>query len=211
MKRRYPIASLAAFAGFLLAFASQCSLGQPPGGKGGFGPPGGQQRKILKDFDTNKDGWLNQEERAAARDSLKNNDGGFGGKGGFGKGFGKGGGEPTKPGPHVEPGEVKNFPDKGLYESTVLRTVFLEFENKNWEQELQDFHGTDVEVPATLTVDGKKYSNVGVHFRGMSSYMMVPMGWNRWKRSSGRPPMNPRRVVAAACLFEPSPISAASS
>ena len=74
---------------------------------------------------------------------------------------------------------MKNYPDKGLYEPTVLRTVFLEFENKDWEKELQDFHGTDVEVPATLIVDGKKYSNVGVHFRGMSSYMMVPMGGKR--------------------------------
>src|SRR5262249_4241501 len=34
----------------------------------------------------------------------------------------------------------------------------------------------DVEVPATLTVDGKKYPNVGIHFRGMSSYMGVPAG-----------------------------------
>jgi len=34
-------------------------------------------------------------------------------------------------------------------------------------------------VPATLTVDGKKYPNVGVHFRGMSSYFMVPAGHKR--------------------------------
>src|SRR6185436_7311808 len=47
------------------------------------------------------------------------------------------------------------------------------------EAELEDFHSTDVEVPATLTVDGKKFPNVGVHFRGMSSYMMVPAGCKR--------------------------------
>jgi len=32
---------------------------------------------------------------------------------------------------------------------------------------------------ALLTVDGKKYANVGVHFRGMSSYGMVPAGSKR--------------------------------
>ena len=30
-----------------------------------------------------------------------------------------------------------------------------------------------------MTVDGKKYPNVGAHFRGMSSYFMVPMGSKR--------------------------------
>ena len=46
---------------------------------------------------------------------------------------------------------------------------------------MQDFHGTDVDVPCTVTVDGKTCDkNVGVHFRGMSSpYMMVPMGSKR--------------------------------
>ena len=187
MSHRLFGAVFAAVAGFLLTFVAQDGLGQPPGGKGGgfgqpggkgFGPPGGQQRKIVKDFDKNGDGWLNQEERAAARESLKNAGGGFGKGFGGPKGLGKGG-EPGKPGPKVTPGEVKNFPEAKLYEPTVLRTIFLEFESKDWEQELQDFHGTDVDVPATLTVDGRKHANVGVHFRGMSSYMGVGMGSKR--------------------------------
>jgi spore coat protein CotH len=74
---------------------------------------------------------------------------------------------------------VKSYPKASLYEPTVLRTLFLEFENSDWEAELADFKGTDVEVPATLTVDGKKYPTVGVHFRGMSSYMMVGPGYKR--------------------------------
>ena len=57
--------------------------------------------------------------------------------------------------------------------------MFLEFENDEWEQELSDFHNTDVEVPAKLIVDGKEYADVGVHFRGSSSYMMVPAGYKR--------------------------------
>jgi spore coat protein CotH len=65
--------------------------------------------------------------------------------------------------------------DSGTHAATLSRY----FENQDWEAELSDFHGSDVEVPATLTVDGKKYPNVGVHFRGMSSYGMVPVGSKR--------------------------------
>ncbi len=171
-------------AGLLLAAATACA--QPPGGGfgGGFGgPPGGQERKILKDYDKNKDGWLNAEERKVAREAIKRDGGPGGGRrgGGFGPpgGFGGRGGEPTKPGPHVDPKDAKSFPDAKLYDPNVLRTVFLEFENKDWEQELEDFHGTDVDVPATVTVDGKTYKNVGIHFRGMSSYMGVRAGQKR--------------------------------
>ena len=165
-----------------VVFSSRPATSQPPGGGkgGGFGPPGGEERKIVKDFDTNSDGWLNRDERVAARAAAKKGGGfgGFGPKGGFG---GKGGDRGTpKPGPAVRPEEVKPAPaDAPLYDPAVLRTVFLEFENKDWEQELQDFHGTDVDVPATLVVDGKRYPNVGVHFRGMSSYMGVGAGFKR--------------------------------
>jgi hypothetical protein len=167
----------------LLALTAADGLGQPPDQKDffqkkGFGGPfGGGERKIVKDHDRDGDGRLNTDERAAARAALKTQGGG---KGGFGMkmGFGKGG-EPGRPGPTVAPSEVKNYPNAALYEGTVLRTLFLEFENKDWETELQDFHGTDVEVPCTLTVDGKKYPNVGVHFRGMSSYGGVPAGSKR--------------------------------
>src|SRR4051812_15295440 len=173
---------------FVLALAPD-GLGQPDPkgdfkdfGKKGFGGPGGMfgggTRKVLKDFDKDGDGRLNAEERQAAREALKKQGGGFGGPGGKG-GFGRGNQEPPNPGPRVKPEDVQTYPDKPLYEPTVLRTLFLTFENKDWEQELQDFHGTDVEVPATLVVDGKSYPNVGVHFRGMSSYMMVPAGSKR--------------------------------
>lgn len=152
-----------------------------PGGKGGFGfgPPGGQTRKILKDFDKDKNGWLNAEERKEAREVAKS--GGRGGKGGFGPpgGFGRGKQEPPKPGPKVKPNEVQNYPGKPLYDPNVLRTIFIDFENADWESEMEDFHGTDVEVPATVTVDGKKYPSVGFHFRGMSSYGGVSAGFKR--------------------------------
>jgi spore coat protein CotH len=165
-----------------------------PGGPGGNrffgsgGPMGGAERKIAKQFDKNGDGWLNLDERKAARELLakqpQRGRGGPGGRGPGGRGpggVGPGGGEEAgKQGPKVSPDEAKTFSDEvSLYDPTVLRTLFLEFENPDWEAELEEFHNTDVEVPATLTVDGKKYPNVGVHFRGMSSYGGVRRGSKR--------------------------------
>lgn len=78
----------------------------------------------------------------------------------------------------VAPSEVK--PVEGeLYDPSILRTIFLDFEQSDWEKELEVFHDTDVDVPATMTVDGKEYPGVGIRFRGMSSYRMVPSGSKR--------------------------------
>lgn len=171
----------------------------PPGGPG-FGPGGpmGATRKILSEFDRDGNHMLDKDERQAAREALKAQPqgrqgprGGFS-PGGFGPGgpmsgrapgppgFGRRGDQPTpEPGAHIEPSGVKSYPDAALYEPSILRTLFLNFENSDWEAELQEFHGTDVDVPATLTVDGTTYPNVGVHFRGMSSYMGVAPGYKR--------------------------------
>ena len=178
-----------------LGFAALLALplmAQPPGGgfpggggPGGFGggPPGGVTRKILKEFDKNSDGWLNAEERKPAREAAsKGGGGGFpgGGRGPGGPGGGMGrNSEPAKKGQTIKPEEVKTFTGAKLYDLATFRTIFLEFENPDWEKELQDFHGTDVDVPATATIDGKKYPVVGVHFRGMSSYMGVPATFKR--------------------------------
>lgn len=217
-------------------------------------PPGmnGEERQLLDQFDADKNGWLNQEERKKARDFLKENPtrgrgpggpggpggrgpggfwgpddrgpggrgpGGFGGPdfgGPGGPGFGgpdgfRGPGGPNERGPGERgpggrgrgrggpggggPGGGGNRPaaSKGreiakssvspmqgdLYDLNVFRTIFIDFENEDWESELEDFHGTDVDVVATVTVDGKAYEGVGIHFRGASSYGMVPAGYKR--------------------------------
>jgi hypothetical protein len=149
--------------------------GPPPfGGRG----PMGQELKIVKQFDKDKDGRLNHDERKVARGWLAENS--FGGRGFFGGGRRGGRGlPPGTPGRALGPTEVKTYTDQPLYAPTVLRTLFLRFENADWEQELAAFNNTDVEVPAVVTVDGKVYKDVGVHFRGMSSYMMVPEGSKR--------------------------------
>lgn len=156
----------------------------PPGGRGGFGPPGfgpgggGEPLKLVEEFDQDENGWLNREERSAAREQAKSETGGRRGgpPGGGRRGFNR---ESAEPGRKVSAESVQQYPDAGLYDAATLRTLFFEFENEDWEKELEDFRNTDVEVTATLTVDGQKYPNVGMRFRGASSYFMIPTGYKR--------------------------------
>jgi hypothetical protein len=156
-------------------------IGPPPGMGGPGGPMGGQERKLVKQFDKDGDGRLNLKERTAAREQAKTDGPGMGGRRGFGPPPGLGGqNEPeVSEGPRVNPSDVPSYAGKPLYASDILRTLFLDFEEADWESALEDFHNTDVELPGTLTVDGKKYTGVGVHFRGMSSYGMVRAGHKR--------------------------------
>lgn len=160
--------------------------GPPPGGGPGRfgGPPTGvrEDRKIVAQFDKNGDKRLDLVERKAAREFLaKNPEGrGPGGRGPRGpRGPREDSATPPTPGAKVPLAEAKTYVGSPLYASNIVRTFFLEFEAADWEKELSDFHGTDVEVPAKLTVDGKSYTDVGVHFRGSSSYMMVGEGRKR--------------------------------
>ena len=61
----------------------------------------------------------------------------------------------------------------------MLRTFFIQFENDDWEKELASSTTPTSKCPATLTVDGKVYKDVGVHFRGASSFFGVPEGLKR--------------------------------
>ena len=171
----------------------------PPGGfPGGFpggGPPGfGGELALVERFDTDSDGRLDRAERQAAREAAQSERPARGGRGGPGRGGPPGGGPfgggpfgggpgreraPAVPGPRMAPDDVEHNGDADLYDLGVLRTLFLEFEGDDWEQELADFNDTDVEVPARLTVDGRSIDGVGVHFRGASSYFMVPAGFKR--------------------------------
>lgn len=167
--------------------------GGPPqfgGGGPGFGGPGPMQeeRKLVKEFDADGDKRLNAAERKAAREFLaKETAEGRGPRrpGGPRRGGGPGGpggaedNTPPAPGEKLGPADVKSFPDAPLYDPQTLRTLFLQFEGSDWEKELSDFNNSDVEVPATLTVDGRTYKDVGVHFRGASSYFTVGEGRKR--------------------------------
>jgi hypothetical protein len=135
-----------------------------------FGGGGRQDAQLVDQFDDDGNGRLDRGERDAARASL-------GGQ----RRNRRGGGQarvsaPARP---LSPDEVAVFPDLPLYDMSTLRTFFLTFDNEDWEAELDAFYNSDVEVPATLVVDGETFPNVGVHFRGQSSYQRVPAGYKR--------------------------------
>ncbi len=111
----------------------------------------GGNMEVVKDYDKDGDGRLNAEERKTARENMPQR----GGRMGRGPMFGRQNTEPAKPGKQITPADVVNYPDADLYDVGVLRTFFLTFDNPEWEKELESFNNTDVEVPATLMVDGE--------------------------------------------------------
>ena len=170
---------VAAFAASLavILLAHTYSAGAPQrGGRGQGGaanPTAGLvELEILDRFDSNEDGMLDAEERAPARRFMATQP----------TRRGPGGDAPTPPetGRRLTPADVTRYGDEPLYDMSVLRTLFFEFESDDWEDELGAFRYSDVEVPATLRVDGKTYENVGMSYRGASSYFTV---WPGFKRS----------------------------
>ncbi len=101
-----------------------------------------------------------------------------GGRGGRGGGMGRANMPPAEPGKQIAKSDVTPV-EGSLYDTNVLRTIFIDFDAKDWEAELSAFRDTDVDVPATMTVDGKEYPLVGVRFRGNTSLQMVPNGYKK--------------------------------
>jgi len=190
-----------AFGGGLAGQAPAPQGAPPAGGPPGLPfplPPGGLEamaadRPVVKQFDKDGNGRLELAERNAAREWMATQPltgipammefmarGVPGGRAGMaammtGRGF-----APSSPGRRVGLNDVRSAPASApLYDTGTLRTLFLQFESPEWEKELAAFYRTDVDVPVTLTVDGRAYRDVGVRFRGMSSYMMTPEGSKR--------------------------------
>jgi hypothetical protein len=147
-------------AGFPQAFRRQ--------GFGGFG--GGQEQELVARYDKDGNGRLNREERNAARSAVNGGGGGFGRFRFSAEGV---------PGRRLTAADVRPYPTTPIYDIGTMRTIFLQFEEADWEEEMEAFKNTDVEIPATMTVDGRVLKDVGVHFRGASSFGMVPAGLKR--------------------------------
>lgn len=152
------------------------ALQDRPNAQFGFGGAGPEQ-KVVKQFDANNDGRLDAAERKPAREWLASSGGGSG----FGRRRFFGGRTSTTQaqGRRLAPADVKSYSQVPVYDPATLRTIFLKFDTDDWEDELETFYNTDVEIPATAIVDGQTYRDVGVHFRGMSSFRMVPEGVKR--------------------------------
>ena len=136
--------------------------GMPPfgGGRGGPRPP----EKLVEQFDKDKDGKLTGAERETALQT----------RGGSGSSL--------IPEENLRDGvqsdvqaSLMSTPEDSppLYDAQIFRTLYLRFHHEDWSEQMNAFYRTDIEVPAELIVDGKVYSDVGVHFRGTSSYFTV--------------------------------------
>lgn len=152
-------------------------FGQTAPGGGGFG--NSDRLEILERFDLDSSGFLDASEREAAKEYLQSSNFGTGGGGPRGGGFATSG----STGVAISPDEVETYAGTSLYDTSVLRTIFIEFDTDDvgddWEAEMAAFFNTDVELPVTATIDGVVYEDVGVRFRGNSSYSMVPAGLKR--------------------------------
>ena len=133
---------------------------------------------VHEEFDLDANGRLDRAERDAARAALserprRERRGGPGGRGGPGRG-GEGANRPRPQDDpdalRLESGDVAHYPNHGLYDRDALHTLFFEFDEEDWHDELTAFHGTDAEVPARLTINGKVFGEVGVRYRGNSSF-----------------------------------------
>lgn len=138
-----------------------------PGGMPGFG--GGRRgprpaEKLVGQFDENKDGKLTGAERQAVLETRE---------GGTVKLL-----DETSLNNGVQNDvqvSLASAPEGAppLYNAQTLRTLYLRFHHEDWYEQMNAFYRTDIEVPAELIVDGQVYPEVGVHFRGTSSYFTV--------------------------------------
>ena len=64
-------------------------------------------------------------------------------------------------------------PTSELYDIEKVQTIYLEFNQTNWYQQLLNNYQKKIDIPANLTFNGNTYFNVGVRFRGNTSYMMT--------------------------------------
>ncbi len=72
-----------------------------------------------------------------------------------------------------------------LYDMDTLRDVYLQFDQVDWWSQLESHYGTDQNIAADMTVDGVTYEDVGVRFRGATSYYQLPpQGVQGWEKKS---------------------------
>lgn len=64
-------------------------------------------------------------------------------------------------------------PQNGLYNDKVVKRIDLNFSQTNWQTQLTQNYNSQTDIPATLIMDGKSYPNVGVRYKGQTSYQRV--------------------------------------
>ena len=118
-------------------------------------------------FDRDGDKKLNAAERKAALNALGGGGGGF-----YRSGFSGG-----RPGPALSPSGVRNVPASvPFYDLGTLRTLFFQFEDDKLGEGIDGVQGNRYRGSGDSYHGRKIYKEVGVKFRGSSSFAMVPEG-----------------------------------
>lgn len=70
-----------------------------------------------------------------------------------------------------------------LYDMNTVRDVYLRFAITNYWSQMTTYYAPETNIAATMTVDNVTYPNVGVRFRGNTSYTQLPasptQGWEK--------------------------------
>lgn len=169
--------SIAADGGRQASPPAQAGAAQAPGG-----PPArpawsealGLEIKANDRFDRNGDGWLNLDERKAARAAVLQE---LAARPALPPHIA--GGEPVKSGARMSPASVRTYPNAAAFDPDAVRTFFIDFEESDWEKALEDFRFTDVDIPARVTIDGQVFRDAGIRYRGASSFIFIAPGRKR--------------------------------
>ena len=154
---------------------------QRPGGPGGgFGPPGGGppgmggERKIVAQFDKNGDKRLDAAERKEARTFLESQPMGRGpgGRGGPGRG-----GMVGLPGAKLTPADVKPVAATvPLYDMGTAADSLPRLRDERLGSRVDGVQQHRRRSAGDADRRRQDYRDVGIHFRGISSYFAVPAG-----------------------------------
>jgi spore coat protein CotH/roadblock/LC7 domain-containing protein len=69
--------------------------------------------------------------------------------------------------------QLGKLTDSGIFNPDEIKTIYLEFPSSNWFTQLSQNYTSGTDIAATMTYEGQIYEQVGVGFRGNTSYMMV--------------------------------------
>ena len=101
----------------------------------------------------------------------------------------------------------------GLYEPTILRELFIDFQDPNYHNILTNSFYTNpsLRIPASVTLDGVQLDSVGVRYKGNSTFVVpnnngnpkVPynLDFNYW--ISGQKLMDYNKVKLANAWTDP--------
>ena len=58
----------------------------------------------------------------------------------------------------------------GLYDENNIKEIYLTFDQADYEELLEENYDDAIAIPASITVDGVTYTDVGARYKGQTSY-----------------------------------------